>query len=152
MSALAVALHVLGAVVWVGGMFLIYVCLRPAAGSLEPAQRLQLLRGTFAKFFPWVWLAILTILGSGYWMAFVTLGGLQNAGLHVHLMQGIGWVMILLFAYLFHGPWLKFRRAADSADWQAAGGHLARIRRIVAINLPLGILVVIIGASGRYWG
>jgi len=30
MVAIAIALHTLGAVVWVGGMFLIYVCLRPA--------------------------------------------------------------------------------------------------------------------------
>ena len=30
-TALALALHVLGAVVWVGGMFAAYVCLRPAA-------------------------------------------------------------------------------------------------------------------------
>src|SRR6516162_1048621 len=29
MAALAFALHILGAVVWVGGMFAIYICLRP---------------------------------------------------------------------------------------------------------------------------
>jgi uncharacterized membrane protein len=27
----ALALHILGAVVWVGGMFAIYVCLRPGS-------------------------------------------------------------------------------------------------------------------------
>ena len=43
MAALAFALHVLGAVVWVGGMFAIYVCLRPAVVTLEPRQRLQFL-------------------------------------------------------------------------------------------------------------
>jgi uncharacterized membrane protein len=36
------ALHIFGAVVWVGGMFAIYVCLRPALGTLEPPQRLRL--------------------------------------------------------------------------------------------------------------
>jgi hypothetical protein len=30
MTAVALALHIFGAVVWVGGMFAIYVCLRPA--------------------------------------------------------------------------------------------------------------------------
>jgi uncharacterized membrane protein len=29
-TAVALALHIFGAVVWVGGMFAIYVCLRPA--------------------------------------------------------------------------------------------------------------------------
>ena len=57
MTAVALALHIFGAVVWVGGMFAIYVCLRPALGALEPPQRLRLMRVTFEKFFPWVWLA-----------------------------------------------------------------------------------------------
>ena len=59
MTALALALHILGAVVWVGGMFAAYMCLRPAAGPLEPPARLKLWRAFFGKFFPWVWLAIL---------------------------------------------------------------------------------------------
>ena len=54
MTAVALALHIFGAVVWVGGMFAIYVCLRPALGTLEPPQRLQQIRVTFQKFFPWV--------------------------------------------------------------------------------------------------
>src|SRR5262249_29497416 len=52
MAALAFALHILGAVVWVGGMFAIYVCLRPALVTHEPPQRLRLMRATFQKFFP----------------------------------------------------------------------------------------------------
>jgi uncharacterized membrane protein len=30
--------------------------------------------------------------------------------------------------------------------------HLDRIRQIISINLPLGLIVVLIGASGRFWG
>jgi uncharacterized membrane protein len=45
-TAFALALHILGAVVWVGGMFAIYVCLRPALSTLEPPQRLRLTRIT----------------------------------------------------------------------------------------------------------
>ena len=39
MTALALALHILGAVVWVGGMFAIYMCLRPALGMLDMSRR-----------------------------------------------------------------------------------------------------------------
>jgi uncharacterized membrane protein len=152
MLALAIALHILGAVVWVGGMFAIYVCLRPALGILEPPQRLRLMRVTFQKFFPWVWIAIVLLLASGYWMLFTTFGGFARAGSHIHLMQGIGWVMIALFVWLFHGPWLAFKRAVDAEDWPRAGASLTRIRQIIAVNLPLGLLVAVIGASGRYWG
>jgi uncharacterized membrane protein len=152
MTALALALHIIGAVVWVGGMFAAYQCLRPAAGALEPQARLRLWRAFFQKFLPWVWVAVVFLLASGYWMVFWTFGGFARVGVHVHLMQGIGWIMILLFFWLFHGPWLKFKRAVDAQDWPAAGVELSRIRQIIAVNLPLGLIVVVIGASGRYWG
>jgi hypothetical protein len=67
-------------------------------------------------------------------------------------MQMIGWLMIALFVWLFHGPWLSFKRAVDSEDWPSAGAGLSRIRQIIAVNLPLGLLVVVIGASGALLG
>ena len=151
MTAIALVLHIFGAVVWVGGMFAAYMCLRPAAGPLDPPQRLRLWRAFFQKFFPWVWLSILLLLGGGYWIVFVTFGGMAGARLHVHLMQGLGWVMIALFIWLFHGPWLKFKRAVDAEDWPAAGANLNRMRQIISVNMPLGLVVAMIGASGRYW-
>ena len=54
-------------------------------------------------------------------------------------MQVIGWVMIALFVWLFHGPWLAFKRAVDAEDWPSAGASLNRIRQIIAVNLPLGL-------------
>jgi uncharacterized membrane protein len=123
-----------------------------ALGTLEPPQRLRLMRVTFQKFFPWVWLAILLLLASGYWMLFTTFGGFAGARLYIHLMQMIGWLVIALFVWLFHGPWLAFKRAVDVEDWPSASATLNRIRQIIAVNLPLGLLVVVIGGSGRYWG
>ncbi|MGA7971179.1 MAG: CopD family protein [Pseudolabrys sp.] len=147
----ALTLHVLSAVVWVGGMFAAYMCLRPAAGALEAPQRLALWRGFFQKFFPWVWASVVLLLVTGYWMLMTNFGGFKNAPPYVDYMQGLGWVMILLYVWLFHGPWLKFKRAVDAQDWPTAGKQLATIRRIIAINLPLGLIVVFIGGTGRYW-
>jgi uncharacterized membrane protein len=96
-------------------------------------------------------MAVLLLLAS-YSMVFIVFGGFAGAGLHVHLMQGIGWLMIALFVWLFHGPWLAFKRAVDAEDWPSAGTSLDRIRQIISINLPLGLIVVLIGASGRFWG
>src|SRR5947209_20568378 len=109
------------------------------------------MRVTFQKFFPWVWVAILLLLASGYWMVFYTFGGFKNVGLHVHVMQGIGWVMIALFVWLFHGPLLACKRAVDAQDWASAAAKLDRIRQMVAVDVPLGLIVVIIGAIRRAW-
>jgi uncharacterized membrane protein len=152
LHSLAVALHVFGAVVWVGGMFLIYVCLRPSLATLEPPQRFKLMRATLAKFFPWVWGSIILIVATGYWMLFATFGGFSGVGMPIHWMQLFGWAMIGLFMWLFHGPWLVFKRAVDAQDWPKAGASLDQIRQIVVVNMPVGFLVIILGASGRYWG
>jgi uncharacterized membrane protein len=149
--SIALALHILSAVVWVGGMFAAYLCLRPAAGPLEPPQRLALWRRFFAKFLPWVWICVILLLGSGYWMMTAHFGGFAQAPVYINAMQGIGWIMLILFFWLFHGPWLKFKRAVDAQDWANAGTQLNRIRQIIAINLPLGLIVVTIGGTGRFW-
>ena len=150
--SLALALHILSAVVWVGGMFAAYVCLRPAAGGLEPPQRLALWRGFFQRFFPWVWVSVVLLLASGYWMLVTTFGGFAKAPLYINLMQTVGLIMVALYAWLFHGPWLKFKRAVDAQQWPEAGAQLNRIRQIIAVNLPLGLIVVAIGGTGRFWG
>jgi uncharacterized membrane protein len=40
----------------------------------------------------------------------------------------------------------------DASDWPEAGEKLDRIRQIISVNLPLGLIVAIVGATGRYWG
>jgi uncharacterized membrane protein len=152
MSAL-IALHLLAAVVWVGGMFFAYMVLRPVAATLlEPPQRLPLWTQTFMRFFPWVWLAILLLTATGYTMVFAVFGGMGSVGLHVHLMQGLGWVMILMFMHMYFAPFQRMKRAVVAGDWPTGGQQLAQIRRIVGINLILGLLVVLIASSGRYLG
>lgn len=149
---LGLSLHILGAVVWVGGMFLAYVVLRPAAGALEPPARLALWRGVLGRFFPWVWASIVALLLSGYGMLFLALGGFAGAGVHVHVMNLTGLVMMALFLHLYFAPWRRMQRALDAGDVAAAARHLGQIRMIVAINLGLGLITSVIGASGRYWG
>ena len=149
--ALLVALHVLAAVVWVGGMFFTYMVLRQAVAPLEPQARLAIWHRVFSRFFPWVWASIVLLLVSGYSMMFLHFGGFAGAGLHIHVMQGIGIVMMLLFLHLFFVPWRRFGHAVEREAFPEAAKELDQIRRIVAANLVLGILTVLVGASGRFW-
>jgi len=150
--SLGLILHILGTVVWVGGMFFAYLVLRPVAGELDGAVRLRLWQGVFARFFPWVWASIAALLASGYLMLFWGLGGFAGAGIHVHVMHLTGWVMVLLFLHLYFAPWRRMQRALQADDDQGAARQLSQIRVIVAINLGLGLVTSAIGVSGRYWG
>jgi uncharacterized membrane protein len=152
LAAAALVLHALSAVVWVGGMFFAHQVLRPAAGALDPRPRLLLWSRVLGRFFAWVIAAIVLLLASGYVMVFAVLGGFGKVGLHVNLMQGIGILMMLLFFHLYFAPWRRFRLAVGREDWAEGGRQLGQIRTIVTINLVLGLIVVAIGSSGRYWG
>ncbi len=149
--ALAVTLHLLAAVIWVGGMFFAYMALRPVAGSLlEPPVRQTLWAGVFKRFFPWVWVSIVVLLGTGFWMIFAELGGMANVGLHVHIMLGFGILMMLLFMHIYFGPFRRLKQAVEENNWETGGAKLNQIRLLIKINLILGLLVVTVATIGRY--
>ena len=148
---LFLGLHIVAAVIWVGGMAFAYLVLRPSAGPLEPPLRLGLWRRVFGRFLPLVWVSVLVLLASGYGMVFGFLGGFRGAGLHVHVMQGTGILMMMLFFHLFFAPWKRFGRALDGGALPEAARNLDQIRVIVLINLVLGLVTVVVGATGRYW-
>jgi len=151
-AGLAVALHVLSAAVWVGGMFFAYQVLRPvAAVQFDPPHRLRLWSGVFARFFPWVWLSVIALPVSGYWLLWRVFGGMGGVGWHIHAMQGLGWLMILLYLHLYFAPFRRLKDAVVTENWPEAGRQLNQIRTIVGINLSLGLIVIAIAAGGRYF-
>lgn len=141
-------LHVASVVVWVGGMFFAYVCLRPvAAAQLQPAQRLPLWRGVFDLFLNWVWVAIAVILSSG--LAMMLQVGFKSAPLNWHIMFLLGLSMMLIFALVYFVPYRILGRACDAQDWPAGGAALGQIRKLVGLNLLLGLLNIGIATLGR---
>ena len=152
LATVAVIIHLLAAIVWVGGMLFAHQVLRPAAAMLEPGPRLILWSRVLGRFFAWVIAAIILLLLSGYALVFGVFGGFRAIGLYINLMQGLGILMILLFLHLYFAPWRRFRMAVARQDWTEGGRQLGQIRTIVTINLVLGLVVAAIGGSGRYWG
>jgi uncharacterized membrane protein len=145
------AVHLLAAVFWVGGMAFALWVLRPATGPLDPLARLPLWRRVFERFFPWVGIAVIALLVSGIAMVSMDFGGFVDASLYISLMMTIGIVMMLLFGHLYFALWPRFRKAVDGGAFPDASAALDRIRRTVTINLALGIVTIVIGGTGRYW-
>jgi uncharacterized membrane protein len=144
---IAIMLHLLGVVVWIGGMFFAYLCLRPAASRLEPPQRLALWSAVLQRFFGWVWIAIALILGSGFYMVAV-IAELGRLALHVHAMLYVGVLMTLIFAFVYFSPFPTLKRSVAAHDWKAGAAALEQIRLAVAVNLALGLLNVAIATAG----
>jgi len=132
----ALLLHVLSVVVWVGGMFLAYLAVRPAAvEALEPPQRLRLWAGIFRRFFRWVWAAVALLLLTGFSM----MGEMERVPAYVQAMAGIGIVMMAIFVHVYFAPYGRLKRAVAGEDWKAGGAALSQIRVLVGINLLLGL-------------
>ena len=134
-------MHVLCAVLWVGGMFFAYVVLRPSLSVLEPIQRIALHTQVFRRFFLVVWHAMPLILLSGFAVLFGFYGGPANVGWNVHLMMLLGLVMSAVFLLIFFGPYARFRRTTDRST---AAASIDRIRKLIGVNLVLGIVTVIV--------
>lgn len=149
---IAIPLHVLAVVIWIGGMFFAHMALRPVAtAQLQPPARLRFMHAVLGKFFPWVWICVLSILFSGFWMIFSVYGGFAGLALHVHIMNGLGQIMMLVFVYIYFVPYRRLGKFVRTEDWPAAGASLAQVRGLIGFNMVLGLITVLISTGGMYW-
>lgn len=146
---IALLLHILSVVIWVGGMFFAYMALRPAAvATLEPPQRLALWNATFARFFPWVWLAVVALAGSGGYLIYLY-GGFGAVALYILLMFALGVLMIAIYGHVYFAAYKRLRLNVAAQQWPAAAAALGQIRLLIGINLSLGILTIFVAMLGK---
>lgn len=137
------ALHILCIVVWVGGMFFALVVLRPSLAALEPAQRIALHNRVFRRFFLVVWHVMPIALIAGYAMIAGVWGGFAHLPWNVNVMQVLGLIMAVIFVVIVFGPYRRFRAAVSTAR---AAEAVERIRRLIQVNLVLGVVTIIVAA------
>ena len=146
--SIALTFHVLAIIIWVGGMFFAHQVLRPAAVEiLQPPERLRLWVANFKRFFPWVWICIIAVLVSGFWMFFQ----FPQPPLFVHIMLGLGIIMMLIFFHVFFAPYKRLKSAVAKENWQDGGKALAQIRTLVGINTTIGIITIIVATAGKFF-
>jgi uncharacterized membrane protein len=146
--AFVYSLHLLAALIWVGGMFFAWMVLRPAAvTALEAPARLKLWLEVFRRFFYWVWAAVLVLPVTGVGMLHLRFSGFDSAPRYVHVMMGLYIAMLALFLRIQALQLPELRRAVAAEDWSAGGAVLGHIRRLVGFNLIIGLLLVSIAAA-----
>ena len=145
---IALWLHLLGTLIWVGGMFFAHVALRPAAAALPPPVRLPLISATLHLFFRWVGIAIVAIVVTGFLMIFGR-GGFGSVTASVHVMTALGLVMASIDGFIIAVPFPRVRAAVAAADWPAAGAAVTQVRRLVGINLVLGLVTFTVAILGH---
>jgi uncharacterized membrane protein len=143
----ALFLHLMGVVIWVGGMVFAHFCLRPAVAELTPQSRLALMESALGKFFDWVSASVIVILlTGGYLMSQL---GNMHAPWVIMAMAGTGVIMMLLFGHLRFAMYPRVQRAVQAQRWPDGAAAIASIRRIVVINLVLGVVTIGFGVLGH---
>lgn len=146
--ALAYSLHVLAALIWVGGMFFAWMILRPAAmTALDGPPRLKLWVEVFQRFFVWVWIAVVILPISGVGLLQLRFNGFETAPRYVQIMMGLYIVMVALFIRIQSLQLPELRQAVEAEQWAAGAAVLGRIRRLVGCNLIVGLVLVGIAAA-----
>ncbi|MBX3605567.1 MAG: CopD family protein [Piscinibacter sp.] len=149
LHAALLTLHLLAAAYWVGGMAVVQTALRPAVAEAlaEPPQRLALMRAFLRRFFAGVVVALALLWASG--LAMVAAGGGWAAQPpRVHAMAALALLMTLVFGWIRARLYPRLVRAVGT-DPAAAGAALAGIRRLVTLNLALGVAVFGVALIGR---
>ncbi len=148
---IALGIHVLSVVLWVGGMFFAHMILRPAAVTqLEPPLRLNLWRHVFNRFFPLVWVLIVLVPLTGIALV-MPYGGFAGAPKYIHIMTTLGVVMILIFLHVFFAPFRRLKQRLDEGDVPGAAKHLAQIRFLVGLNTVIGFVTILVATTGKYF-
>ena len=149
MDALVKLVHLIAAILWMGGMTFMLLALRPAALlTLEPQPRARLMGAVWQRFFPMVLAAIvaLFITGSNMYAAMFRAARLANGVGAVpmgwNLMLVLGLVMMLIFGHIYFAGFKKYKRAVEAGEWPVAAKAAGLIHKMVVANFVLGWLAI----------
>jgi uncharacterized membrane protein len=128
-------------------MFFAHMALRPSLALLEPPVRLALMAATLGRFFAWVTVAVTAILVTGG--VLMPAANAAGGARHVVPMAAIGVAMALVFGYIRLRPYPRLAAAVAARAWPEAGAALGVVRRLVAVNLVLGLATFAVAIVGR---
>ena len=146
---IALFIHLLCAAFWVGGMATMHFAVRPSAvATLEPPLRLRMMAATLRRFFVGVDASVTLLFVSGVGMIMAA-GGFRGLHWRIEAMMSIAIVMAAIYAYIRASVFRAMRRAVEESAWPVAAARLDTVRKLVTLNLVLGVVVFAVATIGR---
>lgn len=145
-------LHVLSAIIWIGGMIAIRVAVHPTMQNIEDAKiRLARSIELVGRFFNFVMPFIVIVLLSGVIMSigFNLNAASQKTYMLTHLKELIWTIMAFNYGWMYIKR-IKAQELFISGDLNGAKAKMAPLPQIMLpINIFLGILALIFGVMLR---
>ena len=143
-------LHLIAAIVWMGGMACLLFALRPAAlALLEGPVRARLMVGVWQRFFNIVAGCVVVLFFSGMHLytsgfrAIKAVAGTGSVAWGWNLMLLVGVFMFFIFGHIYFGGFRKFKRAVAAGDFPVAAQAAAQIHTLVVTNFVLGWVAIV---------
>lgn len=150
--SIAMSLHLLGVVWWIGGLAFVTAVLLPELRR-EPSRALERFRAIEHRFAPQVRIAILIVGASGAWMLY-RLGlwrMLGESGVWwLHAMLAL-WALFFLMLFVL-GPAGVLRRVMSGSLEQNLAGRLARMHYLHVVLLILALITIGGAVTGIHGG
>lgn len=152
---LALFLHIISAIFWVGGMLFIVVVVAPYLMTItDPAEKSKIFQVVGKQFRRWGWVAIITLLVTGpiilYKIYDIPPFGIFDNALHATsfgkaLAIKLTLVTILVISSLFHDFWIgpKSRTSRNLVKWARIFGRT---------NLLIALFIVLFAVMLRTGG
>jgi len=147
--AILLFIHLVAAAFWVGGMATMHFAVRPAAvATLEPPLRLRTMAAALRRFFVGVDASVTLLFVSGVAMILLA-GGFRGVHWRIEAMMSIAIVMAGIYVYIRAFVFKALRRAVEESAWPVAAARLNTARKLVSLNLALGVVVFAVATVGR---
>ena len=149
-SLIIVFLHVISAVIWVGGMIAIRFAVHYSMQNIEEpkiklARTLELLKRFFSMVIP----AILTLLITAIIMS-IALGFKESELYSIVVIKEIIWSIMTFIFIIVYIKRNKAQKAFDSGDFASTKNNLLPIATyFIPINIVLGLIAIFLGVTLR---
>ena len=149
-SSLIVFLHVISAVIWVGGMIAIRFAVHYSIQNIEdPKVKLGRTLENLKRFFNIVIPTIITLLITAIIMI-IALGFKGTALYNIVIVKEIIWTIMLIIFITIYMKRNKAQKAFDSGDFANTKKQLIPIATyFIPINIVLGLIAIFLGITLR---
>lgn len=150
--SIAVVLHVLGVVWWIGGMALVTTVLLPQLRQ-DPDQALERFHAIERRFAPQVRTAVLVVGISGGWLLYrLQLWRMLGEPAFWWLSAMIAfWALFFVMLFIL-GPTGVLRHLMSGSMERDLPSRLARMHRLHVILLVLALIIVAAAVAGNHGG
>ena len=149
-SSIIVFLHVISAVIWVGGMIAIRFAVHYSMQNIEdPKVKLGRTLENLKRFFNIVIPTIITLLITAIIMI-IALGFKGTALYNIVIVKEIIWTIMLIIFITIYMKRNKAQKAFDSGDFANTKKQLIPIATyFIPINIVLGLIAIFLGITLR---